>query len=178
MRTVKALFFVCIYPLLCLAATSPAETDDASRIIQIALQPSSVEKDLRVLTDEIGGRVPGTPAMQQAVQWGVQGFTAAGADNVHTEGFIIPNSWAEGDTEMTASTAHEVSATKVGGGTVLTTFRVRAVSVAWAPALAPVKHVPVVDVGDGKDADFQKAGEVTGKILLVHTVVLKTWDDL
>jgi Zn-dependent M28 family amino/carboxypeptidase len=61
---------------------------------------------------------------------------------------------------------------------VLSSFRVRAVSVAWAPALAPVKHVPVVDVGEGTDADFQKAGDISGKVLLVHTTVLKTWADL
>jgi Zn-dependent M28 family amino/carboxypeptidase len=57
-------------------------------------------------------------------------------------------------------------------------FRVRCVSIAWAPALAPVKHVPVVDVGSGSSADFAKAGDISGKIVLVHSVVLKTWDDL
>ena len=145
----------------------------------MALQTSPLQEDLRRLTDEIGGRVPGTPAMQHAVQWGMRAFTAAGAESAHSEGFEIPNSWSEGATEMIATTAHQVStAGVVGGGTVLSTFRVRAVSVAWAPALAPVKHVPVVDVGAGMDADFQKAGDVTGKILLVHTAVLKTWDDL
>jgi Zn-dependent M28 family amino/carboxypeptidase len=79
---------------------------------------------------------------------------------------------------MSAATSYQVSPTKVGGATVLSSFRVRAVSVAWAPALAPVKHVPVIDVGDGKEADFQKAGDVAGKIVLVHTVVPKTWADL
>ena len=147
-------------------------------IIQVALQPSPLQDNLRRLTDEVGGRVPGTLAMQHAVQWGMQAFTAAGADSVHAESFEIPNSWSEGATEMTATTAYEVSPTRVGGGTVLSSFRIRAVSVAWAPALAPVKHVPVVDVGEGSDADFQKAGDVTGKILLVHTTVLKTWADL
>ncbi len=116
--------------------------------------------------------------MQHAVTWGVQAFTAAGADSVHTEGFTIPNSWAEGATEMTATTAYQVDPAKVGGGTVLSSFRVRAVSVAWAPALAAVKHVPVVDVGEGTAADFAKAGDITGKVVLVHTVVLKTWEDL
>src|SRR4029077_1940194 len=38
--------------------------------------------------------------------------------------------------------------------------------------------VPIVDVGDGTDADFTKAGDIAGKIILVHSVVLKTWDDL
>lgn len=178
MRTVRTLFFVCIVPLVALAANPPADNDDIGKIIQTALQPSPIQENLRRLTDEIGGRVPGTPAMQHAVRWGMQAFTAAGADSVHSEGFEIPNSWSEGATEMTATTAHQVSATGVGGGTVLSSFRVRAVSVAWAPALASVKHVPVVDVAEGTEADFQKAGDVTGKLLLVHTVVLKSWDDL
>jgi len=92
MRTAKALLFVCIFAFTCLAATPPAETDDTGRLIQIALQSSALEKNLRVLTDEIGGRVPGTGAMQHAVQWGVQAFAAAGADSVHTEGFTIASS--------------------------------------------------------------------------------------
>jgi len=179
MRTVKTLFFffalVLSFPVF---AATPADPTPANQIIQLALQPSPLEDNLRRLTDEIGGRVPGTPAMQHAVEWGVQALTAAGADSVHTEGFSIPFSWSEGATEMTATTAYQVSATKVGGGTVLSPFRVRVVSIAWAPALAPVRRVPVVDVGEGTEADFKKAGNVTGKILLVHTVVLKTWDDL
>jgi carboxypeptidase Q len=178
MRTVKTLFFVCILAFSCLAASTPADNNDVDKVIQIALQPSPLADNLRRLTDEIGGRVPGTLAMQHAVQWGMQALTAAGADSVHAETFEIPNSWAEGATEMTATTTFEVSPTKVGGATVLTPFRVRAVSVAWAPALAPVKHVPVIDVGAGTDADFQKAGDVAGKIVLVHTTVLKTWADL
>ena len=177
MRTAKTLFFVCMVPLACLAANPPADSD-INKVIQGALQPSPIQENLRRLTDEIGGRVPGTPAMQHAVQWGMQAFTAAGADSVHSEGFEIPNSWSEGATEMSATTAHQVSAAGLGGGTVLSSFHVRAVSVAWAPALPAVKHVPVADVGQGTEADFQKAGDLAGKVLLVHSVVLKTWDDL
>jgi hypothetical protein len=176
MRTRKTWLFFCILIPFCLAATPAGDTYAEYQVIQAALQPSALEANLRHLTDEIGGRVPGTLAMQHAVEWGVQAFTAAGADSVHTEGFTIPNSWAEGATEMTATTAYEIGA-KVGG-TVLSTFRVRAVSVAWAPALAPVKHVQVADVGEGTEADFKKAGDIAGKVLLVHTTVLKTWDDL
>ena len=177
MRTVKTLFLACILCFTSVAATPPADTE-ANQVIQAALQPSPLETNLHRLTDEIGGRVPGTLAMQHAIAWGIQAFTAAGADSVHTEGFSIPNSWAEGATEMTATTAYQVDATKVGGGTVLSSFHVHAVSVAWAPALAAVKHVPIVDVGAGTEAEFKKAGDIAGKIVLVHTVVLKTWDDL
>jgi len=177
MRIVKILLLVGLFGFSALAAP-PVDTSSANKIIQAALQPSPLENNLHRLTDEIGGRVPGTPAMQHAVAWGIQALTAAGADSVHTEGFTIPASWSEGETEMTATTAYQVSATGVGGGTVLSPFRVRAVSIAWAPALAPVKHVPVVDLGEGAEADFKKAGDISGKIILVHTVVLKTWDDL
>ena len=142
------------------AASPPADNNDVNKIIQAALEPSPLQENLRRLTDEIGGRVPGTPAMQDAVQWGMQAFTAAGPDSVHSEGFEIPNSWSEGATEMNATSGHPVSSTGPGGGAVLSSFKVRAVSVAWAPSLAPVKRVPVVDVGEGTDADFQRAGDV------------------
>ena len=178
MRKLTTLWLCLPLCLLCLAATpAPDFNDDANQIIQEALKPSPIESNLRQLTDEVGGRVPGTPAMQRAVDWGVNAFKAAGADSVHTEQFTIPHSWSEGATEMT------VTAT----GTALdpdlkqipqVEFRVHAVSIAWAPALAAVKHIPVVDVGEGTPGDFSKAGDVSGKVLLVHTTVLKTWDDL
>ena len=177
MRKLKALWLCFVLSAVCLAAVPPTDTDDAARIIEAALQPSTLDSNLRRLTDEVGGRVPGTPAMQRAIDWGVQAFNAAGADSVHTEEFTIPHSWAEGATEMTVSatgTALDPKLTQVPK----VEFRVRCVSIAWAPALAAVKHVPVIDVGNGSPAEFGKAGDISGKILLVHSVVLKTWDDL
>jgi len=177
MRNLKALCLGLVLSAFCFGATPPVETDDAARIIQSALQPSPIESNLRQLTDEVGGRVPGTPAMQRAIDWGVQMFKTAGADSVHTEEFTIPHSWAEGATEMTVSatgTALDPKLTQIPK----VEFRVRCVSIAWAPAIAPVKHVPVVDVGSGSADEFKKAGDISGKIVLVHSVVLKTWDDL
>src|SRR5580700_6433648 len=173
----KAVWLCFILSAVCLAAAAPTDTDDEARIIQVALQPSPLESNLHHLTDEIGGRVPGTPAMQHAVEWGVKALTVAGADSVHTEGFTIPSSWSEGATEMTVTAFYEVGDPKVGG-LLPTVFHAHAVSVAWAPALAESKHVPVVDVGNGTAADFAKAGNISGKLVLVHSVVLKTWDDL
>lgn len=175
MRKLNPLW-LCFLSAICLAANPPAEDDNAARIIKAALQPSTLESNLRQLTDEVGGRVPGTPAMQRAVEWGVQVFKAAGADSVHTEEFTIPQSWAEGATQMTisaAGTAPDSESTQKPK----VEFRVRCVSIAWAPSLA-AKHVPVVDVGAGAAADFAKAGDISGKLLLVHTAVLKTWEDL
>jgi hypothetical protein len=139
--------------------------DAADQIIAEALKPSTLESNLRNLTDGIGGRVPGTPAMQKAVDWGVDAFKAAGADSVHTENFSLPVSWAEGATE--------VMVTAPAGQ-----FRLRAVSIAWAPSLAAHSHVRVIDVGAGTAGDFAKAGDVSGALLLVHSEEMKTWGDL
>jgi len=57
--------------------------------------PSPLEENLRRLTDEIGGRVTGSPEMAKAVQWGVGAFRAAGV-NVHTEKYALPVTWSEG----------------------------------------------------------------------------------
>jgi carboxypeptidase Q len=177
MGNLKVVWLCVTLTALCQAATPPNETDDAARIIQAALQPSPLESNLRRLTDEVGGRVPGTPAMQRAIDWGVQMFKAAGADEVRTEDFTIPFSWSEGATEMTVSATGTALDPKLAHIPKVE-FRVRCVSIAWAPALAAVKHVPVVDVGSGTPADFGKAGDISGKIVLVHSVVLKTWEDL
>ncbi|HLX86326.1 MAG TPA: M20/M25/M40 family metallo-hydrolase [Terriglobales bacterium] len=156
---------VLLFSLGALAADKNKD-NDADRLIAEALKPSTLETNLRRLSDEVGGRVPGTPAFQRAVDWGVAAFKDAGADSVHTEEFEIQQSWAEGATEMTASLSSGM------------TFRVGAVSVAWAPALASAKHVPIVDVGEGSVAEFAKVGDIAGRLVLVHTKVLATWQDL
>ena len=184
MRKLKVFCLCAVFGAVCLAATPPCDNNDndkdaadEARIIQVALQPSSLESNLRRLTDEIGGRVPGTPAMERAVDWGVQMFKDAGADSAHTEEFTIPYSWSEGATEMiVSSTGTPLDSNAEQSPEV--NFRVRCVSIAWAPALAREKHVPVVEVGHGTAADFKKAGDISGKIVLVQTAVLKTWDDL
>ena len=161
-RTLALLGFT-LFSLVAFAADKDTDTD---RLIAEALKSSPLEANLRRLTDEVGGRVPGTPAFQRAVDWGVAAFKDAGADSVHTEEFTIQQSWAEGATEMTAS---------LYSGT---TFPVDAVSVAWAPVLTTATHVPIVDVGDGSAAEFAKVGDIAGRLVLVHTKVLATWDDL
>ncbi len=160
------LCFLALSFLAAFAADRDSDRELTDRLIAEALKPSALETNLRRLSDEIGGRVPGTPAYQRAVDWGVAAFHDAGADSVHTEELGIQHSWAEGATEMTAS---------LYSGT---TFPVHAVSVAWAPALSAATHVPIVDVGDGSAAEFAKVGDLAGRIVLVHSKVLANWDDL
>ncbi len=171
-RCVLVVCCVLVAPVLVLAQTNA----DADRLIEEALKPSPLESNLRHLTDEIGGRVPGTPAMDRAIAWGVAAFQEAGADSVHTEPFRMPVSWAEGATVVSISSVGTASDPK-SSTLPEVEFKARAVSIAWAPPLL-TKHVPVVDVGRGTDADFKKAGDISGKMVLVHSEVLKTWPDL
>ena len=157
----QARLFLVLLPVLLSAAIAQNATD---RVIAEAQKPSALENNLQQLTDQIGGRVPGTPAMQKAVAWGIAAFKAAGADSVHTEDFSIQASWAEGATRMTVVAPEP--------------FVLRAISIAWAPALAPHTHIPVVDVAQGDEAGFAKAGNVAGAIVLVHSGEMSKWDDL
>ena len=68
----------------CSAADASSCAQVASKLLPIILGPSPMEENLRRLTDEIGGRVTGTPEMAKAVEWGVAAFRAANID-VHTE---------------------------------------------------------------------------------------------
>ncbi|MGO9516661.1 MAG: M20/M25/M40 family metallo-hydrolase [Candidatus Korobacteraceae bacterium] len=149
--------------MIIIASTTLAFAQSNDRVMQEALKPSTpLQENLRVLADEIGGRLPGTPAMQKAIQWGVDAFKAAGADSVHTEEFTIPQSWAEGNTEINVVAP--------------VNFHVRAQSIAWSPPLKTTARV--VDVGMGTVVDFARAGDIADAIVLAHSDVLKTWEDL
>ena len=66
-----SLFFLAFCFLLTFAADRDSDREIADRLIAEALKPSSLETNLRRLSDEIGGRIPGTPAFQRAVDWAV-----------------------------------------------------------------------------------------------------------
>src|ERR1700733_9495333 len=137
MRIVKTFLFLPMFLLAVASAQNPVD-----QVIAEALKPSPRETNLRKLTDEIGGRVPGTLAMRQAVEWGVAGFKAAGADNVHTENFTIPAAWAEGFTRMSIS-APEL-------------FDVRVVSMALVNETPATEDVPLFHLGEGQVEEFNK----------------------
>lgn len=140
--------------------------DAAPTIIKNALGPSPLEANLRTLTDEIGGRVTGSPAADKAVDWAVEAFRHAGVDEVLTENFTLPAGWAEGHTRISVLSPAP--------------FPVHVVSIGWSPATPEGGLTAnVVDIGAGQASDFKHAGEsAKGAILLVHTDLLKTWDDL
>lgn len=137
----------------------------APKLIEGALGESPLAENLRRLTDEIGGRVSGSPEAARAVAWGAAAFRDAGVD-VHTEKYTIPATWSEGATHFEVLSPAP--------------FPVHLVSVAWT-AGTPAKGVeaPVIFAGEGTQADFARIGpSAKGAIVLVHSGILRTWDDL
>jgi hypothetical protein len=116
----------------------------APKIIENALGESPLSENLRRLTDDIGGRVSGSPEAARAVAWGVAAFRQAGVD-VHTEKYTIPATWSEGNTHLEVLSPAP--------------FAVHLVSVAWA-AGTPDKglEAPIVFAGQGTEADFARIG--------------------
>jgi Iap family predicted aminopeptidase len=164
--TVAALLVACCLVPVRAQAPGTSWTAVAERITAKAMGPSPIAENLRRLTDEIGGRVSGSPEMRRAVAWGIKVFQQAGVDEVHTEKFPLPLGWSEGETRL------EVLAP--------VPFPVRLVSVGWSPPTpAGGIEADVLDAGNGTEQDFARlGGAANGKILLIHSELLKTWNDL
>jgi len=70
-------------------------------MIKSALGASPLEENLRHLTNDIGGRIPGSPANQEAVAWAESAFRSAGVSDVKLEPATLPVAWSEGSTRLT-----------------------------------------------------------------------------
>ena len=57
---------------------------------------SSAFAYLTELSDNVGGRVTGSPAGQKAIDWGVEKMKGIGLANVHTEKYSVWKGWTRG----------------------------------------------------------------------------------
>jgi carboxypeptidase Q len=188
-RSIFAFLLVCIGTCTCLAQLPPVKTDPlaksgtpqasaacsateasscaqaVAKILPLVMGPSPLEVNLRRLTDEVGGRVTGSPEMAKAVEWAVAAFRTAGVD-VHTEKYTFPVTWSEGDTRLELLGPEKFPVHLVSGG--------------WSPATpAGGIEANLVDIGYGNESDFARAGgAVKGAILLAYTDLGSTWADL
>src|SRR5258708_24819093 len=150
----------------CSATEASSCAQAANKLMPLILGDSPMIENLGRLTEEIGGRVTGTPEMARAIQWGIAGFRAAGVD-VHTEKYALPVTWKEGATRLT------VLSPATNGSPL------RAVSEGWGPATPPAGiEANVIDIGTGTDADFARAGNLKGAILLARSEIGSSWPDL
>jgi carboxypeptidase Q len=152
-----------------LGAQAPAASSTAGQseaLIRELTGPSSrLMANLRVLTDEIGGRPTGSPEYERALRWAVAAFQEAGVDSVKLESYPVPFQWLP-----ESASASVVSPSE---------FRLRVVSAGLAPSTPGPVTAPVVDVGEGKRADFDRlGGTARGAIALVHRPLMKSFEDL
>jgi hypothetical protein len=147
------------------SATEASCAEAAAKILPQVMGPSPMEENLRRLTDEIGGRVTGSPEMTQAIDWAIAAFRSAGIE-VHTEKYTLATSWKEGDTHLELLEPQK--------------FPIRLVAEGWSPATPSGGiEASLIDVGFGTPDDFAKAGNVVkGAIVLVSTEIGSTWNDL
>ena len=140
----------------------------APGMIQAATADDSpLEKNLKELTTVIGGRIPGSAANEKAVDWAVRAFRAAGVADVKTESFRLPVGWREG------ATSARIIAPE--------SLQLKLVSTGWSPPIVPSSGIgaPLVDVGDGDDSGFAKAGtSARDAIIFVHQKQMASVEDL
>src|ERR1700730_141663 len=147
------------------SATEASCAEAAAKILPPGMGPSPLEENLRRLTDEVGGRVTGSPEMAKAVDWAVAAFHAEGVD-VHKEQYTLPLTWSEGQTRLELLGPAK--------------FPVRLAAEGWSPATpAGGIEANLVNIGYGNEQDFLRAGgAVKGAILLASTDLGSTWADL
>lgn len=84
------------------APKGPEEDGTKPALVRIAgegLLNSHAFGFLTELSDDIGGRVTGSPADRQAEEWGVAKMKSIGLENVHTEPYTIWRGWTRGTAE-------------------------------------------------------------------------------
>ena len=84
---------------LALATEAATGTTEVGRLVAALLGSTPMEEDLRVLTDEIGGRATGSEANRRSVEWALERFRNAGVD-ARAEAFTMPELWLERSTRI------------------------------------------------------------------------------
>jgi carboxypeptidase Q len=135
-----------------------AVADEIDALIGAMLSDTPVIDDLRSLTDEVGGRVTGSPANEAAVTWAVERFRTAGV-SATAERFKMPSQWRE--LGVSARISGDVA------------FPVRVVAKPFSARTDGSLKARLVDGGMGTEDDFNRlGGNASGTWVLVDTPVL------
>src|SRR3954468_11762883 len=130
-----------------------AYRDSAARLIGEAVSGTFAWDRLSVLTDTIGNRLSGTPALDRAIQWAVAEMNKDGLENVHTERVVVPR-WLRGkeSAEIVEPARHSIVMLGLGDSIGTAADGIQA-------------EVLVVQTFDELDA---KAASARGKIVLFN----------
>jgi len=163
----RALVLVCLTGAVATAApASPTDT-----LVAKLVAPTPILDDLKMLTDTIGGRPTGTPAMDKAVEWSQDAFRVAGLENVRSESYVAPRNWVPRieTTEIVSPRYDKQSAER---------NQLRTAAMPFSPSTPATGLEAEVFAGGADPAAIAGATKLKGKWLLVHTEPMKTIEDL
>src|SRR5437764_6782633 len=132
--------------------TMPALTAIAGH----GMMDSHPVQHLQELSDDVGGRVTGSPQAAKAIEWGLAKMRAVGLSNVHTEKWQLSRGWTRvsADAEMVSPIQRELSVDSMGW-------------VGSTPKGGVEGEVAAVDVGHLDQEVKENSGKWANKILLV-----------
>jgi hypothetical protein len=101
---------------LLLGPAAVAGEASPGRILGAALTDSRAYDKLAYLTDRIGHRLSGSPALERAVAWAVEEFERDGIEHVWTEKVLVPH-WVRGReaARIVAPVEREMALLALGG---------------------------------------------------------------
>ena len=110
--TVAAVSFVLsASPLLAQPTPGPQDDGTMAALVKVAgqgMMHSRAFDYLTELSDDVGARVTGSPAMWKAVEWGLAKMKAMGLENVHAERYQMWKGWTRGTAAMTMVAPRDV----------------------------------------------------------------------
>jgi len=110
---------------------------------------------LEELSDDIGGRVTGSPQAAKAIEWGVEKMNSLGLENVHTEPWQMSRGWTRisADAEIVSPIHRQLMVDSLGW-------------VGSTPAGGVESDVVLVDTNRLDEEMFENARNWRGKVLL------------
>ncbi|MFY9528351.1 MAG: M28 family peptidase [Candidatus Acidiferrales bacterium] len=103
------------------AAKGASDADDGtlpalSAIAGQGAMTSHSYEFLEELSDDVGGRVTGSPQAAEAISWGVEKMKSIGLENVHTEPWKMKHGWTRvsADAELVSPVHHHLKVDSLG----------------------------------------------------------------
>ena len=138
-------------------ADEPVDLDVISKIRDEGFNRSEVMDILAHLSDRIGPRLTGSPAMREANDWTMQKLAGWGLEDARLEGFEFGPGWTMESTQILLTAPRRT--------------QLYAIPVSWHPGTNGTLESEIIYAPMKSEKDFEKhRGKLEGKIVLVDSV--------
>lgn len=135
------------------SAPQTENQDELARIVGYSMMSGGASKFLETLSDNIGGRITGSPESKATAELILHTLKDGGFDNAHFEDYTVNPGWQRGP----------------ASGAVVSPVRrdLYIASYGWAPGTPGPVEVPVADIGATSDGHSPLPQSVRGAAVLV-----------